>query len=448
MNLYFIVFIIVVFILYKNRKEKYINKINSLKETKETFTGRNPLDINYIEKDKYVGKKSLYTIDIDPNEKDSIPIIYTNYKYSLEYKLGYELSRIFRIRFQESKNLYYNINELAQKKTKNSIINPNILLMTTETDYLDFVESEDKKKNLEYNFVCAFYNMEFMMLVRPENNIDSWSDIINYREFMKNENEKVTKLRVGITESYQDAKKFFSAIEIDIDNNNEAKTNIVFIKDTEKNLFNRLKEPLEDSMAIDTIFITTSYKNPYLEEYLNTSLVNLFTLDGLNIDLIKQIYNNNIFNSRIDNHKYTDIIKKKNFYSKNYKLEDNFRLSVNSKEDKIIGVKMTPAISTRLILLAHKDLDKNYVKYLLRNIYGSLDTLRERLNKYLLDPIRRNYLENPLEPYDMAYIKQVADYHPGAYEFYKEIQFICDEKDLKKNIHYKKNKFFSRLYLQ
>ena len=116
MNLYFIIFLIIVTIVYKNRKEKYLNKINLLKETKETFVGKNILDINYIEKDKYIGKKSLYTLDIDPNEKDSIPIIYTNYKYSLEYKLGYEMSKIFRIRFQESKNLYYNINELAQKK--------------------------------------------------------------------------------------------------------------------------------------------------------------------------------------------------------------------------------------------------------------------------------------------------------------------------------------------
>ena len=116
MNLYFIIFLIIVVIVYKNRKEKYLDKINSLKDTKEDFVGNNTLDINYIENEKYIGKKSLYTLDIDPNEKDSIPIIYTNYKYSLEYKLGYELSRIFRIRFQESKNLYHNINELSQKK--------------------------------------------------------------------------------------------------------------------------------------------------------------------------------------------------------------------------------------------------------------------------------------------------------------------------------------------
>ena len=64
-------------------------------------------------------------------------------------------------------------------------------------------------------------------------------------------------------------------------------------------------------MAIDTIFITTSYKNPYLEEYLKTGLVNLFTLEGLNIDTIEQLYNNNVFNNGIDNYKYTDIIKKK-----------------------------------------------------------------------------------------------------------------------------------------
>ena len=456
MNLYFILFLIIFVLLFKNRKEKYLNKFNSNKEKikelqekndKEEFVGNNILDINYIEKDRNINGKSLYTINVDPNEKNTIPIIYTNYKYSLEYKLGYEISKIFRIRFQESKGLYNNLSELAVKKNKNSQLNPNILLLVSEVDYLDIVES-DKKENLEYSFVCSFYYMEFMMLVRPENNIDSWSDIINYREFLQNDGEKITKLRVGITESYQDAKKFFGAINIDIDNNNEAETNIVFIKDTEKNLFNRLKEPLEDNMAIDTIFITTSYKNPYLEEYLKTGLVNLFTLEGLNIDTIKQLYNNNVFNSRIDNYKYTDIIKKKNFYSKNYKLEDNFRVSQNSKEDKIIGVKMTNAISTRLILLAHNKLDKDYVKFLLRNIYGSIDILKKKLNDYLLDPIRRNYLYNPLEPYDMAYIKKVADYHPGAYEFYKEVQFICDEKDLKKNIHYKKNKYFSRLYQQ
>ena len=125
------------------------------------------------------------------------------------------------------------------------------------------------------------------------------------------------------------------------------------------------------------------------------------------------------------------------------------KLATNEKENKIIGTKFHKTYGSRIILVAHKDCDNDYIKFLLRNIYGSIDRLRNKMNRYLLIKERVNILDNVLEPHEMFYMNEKMEYHKGAEEFYKEIQFISDEDNLKENIYYKSNQtnLFSKLFV-
>ena len=114
----------------------------------------------------------------------------------------------------------------------------------------------------------------------------------------------------------------------------------------------------------------------------------------------------------------------------------------NSKEDKIIVSQNLKMRSTRVIMVASEHLHSNYIKYLLRNIYGSIDKLKSKLNKYLFIPEKQNYLISPLDPYEMSYCHQIGEYHSGAYEFYQEIKIISDSESLSDNYHLKRNNYF------
>jgi TRAP-type uncharacterized transport system substrate-binding protein len=447
-NLYFLLFLIFIYYLYKNRSVYYNNQLH---DSSEGFYGGfsetgNPLNINFLEKNADFRKKNLLKLEttIDRN----IPILITNFKYSLEYKLGYEISRQFKIKFQESSGLKNNLRYLG-------VENYNNLVLCSELDYI-------KIQNPQYQFVCSFYPLYFFTFVRIEHNIDNWLDIKNYHLNVELYEEKgftnlPTKLRVGIpnrgNNSYNDAKNLFNFIGFNIE---DESSDINFVFDTEKSLFNKLKLPITNQNAIDVIYLTSSYKNPYLEEYMKSNNINLIGIEGLNENIIKATYgSNNIFKKKIDNKKFTDIVKKKNIYNNlignnvngDSVFNNNRRIKLfrNSKEEKIIGSKFTYTYASRLILIANKNLDREYVKLLLRNIYGSLDIIKNRLNNYLLN--RGNYLEDCLEPYEMAYCPESMEYHPGAFDFFKEINILADEESIRDNIFEKENRknLFSKL---
>ena len=55
----------------------------------------------------------------------------------------------------------------------------------------------------------------------------------------------------------------------------------------------------------------SSYKNHYLEELLTTKSISVFGTEGIKDSLIKAEFKDGAFKSRIDNRKYTTLIKKK-----------------------------------------------------------------------------------------------------------------------------------------
>ena len=444
-NPYFLLFILFVIYIFKNRSDIYKDILD-----KEDFYSKNHLsESNFTNKYISVYDKQLYTESVDKYPK--LNELVSSYKYSLNFKFAHELSKVFRIKNVESKGLYQNLLENGIKNTKNT----KKLILCSESNYIDLLNNKKIDKTI-YNYVCALYKTHFLIICRVELKIFNWNDILEYnlvRSTLKKKKIRdnlPNKLRIGIpdkdSDSYYDAIKIFKCVGIDITKKND---NITIVIDTEKNLFNRMKKNIDSKDTVDLIFITSSYKNHYLEDFLNTKSISVFGTEGIKDSLIKAEFKDSAYPGRIDNGKYTSLIKQGNIYDNPDKIQDTLKMAISDKETKIIGTKFHKTYSSRVIILAHKDLDKNYVKYLLRNIYGSIDKLRNRLNNYLLNNERINILEEVLDPHHMFYMNENMIYHPGAYDFYKEVHFISDEDNLEDNIYYRTNQtnLFSKLFI-
>jgi len=425
-NINFLLLVVIIVFLFNHRKKLYQSKLGNFTEK---FTNKNSLDINYLDLHKNIHHKKLYTLEHDT--LSIIPVLVSSFKYSMEYLLGQELTQIYRIKQEESLGLYHNI------KSMNELDNSNKLYLCSETDYYDAIKN---KKLNNYKFVCGLYYIHFLLFVRVESEITSWLDIAKYLNTEVYNKKNI--IRIGIptddSNSYQDAKKLFSCLGINIKN---TYTNIKFIFGNEKDLFGNLKFNIKNKNSIDILYLTTSEKHPYLIEYLSSYNINVLSTSSLNQDLLEmQYHGNHAFQNRIEKDKFTRIIKKKNMYEE--EITDSFKLINNESEKKIIGPKFFNTKSSRVIIVAHQNLDSDYVKYLLRNIYGSIDSLRNKLNKYLLIKEKQNLLTNPLEPYEMSYCHQMAEYHKGAYQFYQDIQLISDKQGLTDNQFVEENQYF------
>ena len=289
-NINFLLLVVIIVFLFKHRVKLYTSKTKNF----ETFL--NPY--------KEIKPKKLYTLDHD--ELEFIHTLYSSFKYSMEYKLAFELTKIFRIKNKETLGMYHNLHNQDKKKQ---------LFLCSEADYYNSIQNKSiDKKNLQ--FVCGFYYLHFLLFVRMDSKIDSWSDFIMYldsKEGYKKKILKSEKIVIGVpnldSPSYHDAKKLFSCVGIDIEN---PPKKIIFILDTEKNLVNLLK-----GKKIDCLYLTTSGKHPYIIEYLNGFNINVLDTEDLNPVLIDTLYHDNtLFNHRLDKKIFTKIVKKKIYTKK------------------------------------------------------------------------------------------------------------------------------------
>ena len=161
-------------------EKKYFDKINL-----ENYR-------NFDVKSKYATVKSpnLYSLEFDTLE--FIPTLYTNFKYSMEYKFGLELSKIFRIRNSISEGLSSNIFN-RESNDKN-------LYLCSEIDYYNLMRS----KNTNLKFICSLYFQHFLLFVRSEisKKISSWQDIMKYSNKSTVE-EKNENIIIGIPHEKQ-----------------------------------------------------------------------------------------------------------------------------------------------------------------------------------------------------------------------------------------------------
>ncbi len=423
--MYFIFLVVFIIFLIYHRYKLYTDKFQKIESYDNLFSNQNISPYYEIE------NKKLYALEHDTLEK--IPVLKTSFKYSLEFKLGYELSKIFRIQNQDTPGLLHNLNNFNPQDKS--------LFLCSETDYYQYLK-EKRINSQVLKFICAFYYQHLLMIVREGLDIDSYPDLSYYLN--KNNKKEREILKIGIansdSNSHSDAIKIFNILGYDIQKQKKGKYFQIIDTYDEKNLFNLLSQK-----KIDLIYLTTSVKHPYLIDYLTRGDFNIFSTQTLQQNLLQGKYDgNHLFQHRISKNNFTKIVKKKNIYDTTNGIDVEVgKLINNEKERNIIGPQFIDVKSTRVILVSSMNISAEYIKLFLRNIYGKLDSLRVKLNNYLLIPEKQNYLTRPLDPYEMSYCQRQYPYHPGAEDFYREIQLITDEKGLKNNIFVEENKYFS-----
>ena len=210
--------------------------------------------------------------------------------------------------------------------------------------------------------------------------------------------------------------------------------NLEFIFDDEKKLNSRLKLTSGKDM-IHCLYLTTSIRHPYLIEYLQSNQINVITTESINLNVLKANYGGNyLFKNRMPKTNFSPIVKKNNIYQDVPDYSLSTRLINNDSETLIIGGSYLNVLSSRVILVAPLTLSSDYVNFLLRNIYASINILKKTLQDYLFNKVLRNFLTRYLDPYEMSYVNSKFKYHPGAYQFYQEVEFISDASNIQNNM--------------
>lgn len=425
LNSKFILLVVIIFFLFHSRKNSYSRMSEGIEEFKSSTLER----INFMSPYRDINAKKIYTHQYDSLEK--IPRLFTNFKYSLEYKLGSELQKIFKIKNQESPGLFQNLTRSTDSNFSQDVF------LTSETDFYRLIEKNPSLKD-KIGFVTAFYYQHFLLFTKGSFPIRKMTDLKKYSDMdvlPSNLNLKSDVIKIGIphsgTNSYQDAIYIFNSMGLNI---TQEYKNLKFIFDDEKKLHSRLKLTSGEDM-IHCLYLTTSIRHPYLIEYLQSNQINVITTESVNINVLKSNYGGNyLFKNRIPKNNFSPIIKKKNIYQDVPDYSLSTRLINNDSETLIIGGSYLNLLSTRVILVAPLTLSSDYVNFLLRNIYASINILKKTLQDYLFNKVLRNFLTRYLDPYEMSYVNSKFKYHPGAYQFYQEMQFISDASNIKENM--------------
>ena len=347
-------------------------------------------------------------------ESEFSPILLSDYKFSEGFKLAYELSKIFPLKVRTSEGMYNNLRELAEEE------NSYQMALCTENDYYKAIKDKVIKKN-DINFICSFYRLEFVLILNAKFRIKNYTELISLIN-TKSRGNVNEYLKLGLLDdkhsSHYDGIELFKLLKI---NKNTKGIRII-------DNFKNMKDLIEkfDRNELDIIYLTTTSKNPFLINFLKTNFINIIGTDGISDDLIKMKFPV-VFKDMINISKYNRIVE-----------DTSNLLSYNSSRD--LGRKTRiNTYSTRLFLVAKKNLSEEYVLKFLRNIYGSIDKLKKSMNDYFLNE-RNNTLVKSFDPYEMFFLKEDLNYHPGAHKFYEEIGFITygdEKKPYDKNIHSK-----------
>ena len=418
-NVKFLLLIVIIIFIFRHRKKLYTHQLSQV----ENYKNHSILDNNFMNFHKEIQPKKLYNYEVDKLYKS--PRIFSNFRYSLEFKFGLEVSKKFNIKNQETSGLSENL-KLLDGNTRD-------LFMCSETEYYQMLDDNPDFKK-KYGYICGLYYQHFLFFISPNSKIENINDLkiyLNEDEFMMNDIEKDKNkiIKVGIpyknTNSYLDALKLFNSIGIDI--NRKDYSNLKFIFDSEKNLISRLKPSALPDKKIDCLYLTTSEKHPYLQELLLVYNVNVVGTDLIKTNVIKSNYGgNHLFKNRISKNIFSKIVRQKNIYQIVPEYNFSTRLINNYTENLIIGDSYLDVHSTRIIIIASNLVNPNYVRGFLEHVYGNIDNLRNKLQEYLFYPNLKNYLPRCLEPYEISYVNQKYAYHPGAYDFFKDINFIGD----------------------
>ena len=351
-------YILLIIILY------YMVKKVRFDNSNEHFKSNEHLNNIFIDNSKKVNDYNILKLTKDETQS---PILLTGYKFSEGYKLGFELSKIYPIKFTDSPSLFSNLETIS---TQGSVYQ---MCLCTENDIYEIMKQGFENLRI----VCSFYRMEMIFILNAKFRIKTLDEIINLIKD-NDADKKVIKLGILNTNfsSYYDAKKVLNCmnfnINIDIDKNkNKNNTEIYNKKGLRVTIYNSIQALIEsfDKDNEDFIFLTTTSKNKYIIEYLKSNFITIIGIGNINSGLIQGNFDN-IFKQKINLNKYNRIVK-----------NDDTLFSYGSSE--ILGKQVyIDTYSTRLFLVARKELSEPYVYGLIESIYKNRIKLKENMNKY------------------------------------------------------------------
>lgn len=346
-------------------------------------------------------------------KKEKYPILLTDFRYSEAFKLGFELSKIFPLKYMQSEGMYQNIHKIVNYPEAYQ------LALCTENDIFEKLKSKTINPN-DLKVVCSFYRMEMIFIVHSKFRVNSIKDFINLIERKVNVGESI---KMGVLDtkhsSYYDLKKILNSFGLSEDTNG---LNIEYVKSMKELFFkfddDNYKED-EKENVFDVIFLTTTSKNKFLTEYLKKNFVNVIGVSTKNDSILKSNFDC-IFRQRVKLEKYNRITKDNN---------DLFSYTDSDLFGKNLDIN---TYSTRLFLVTNSNMPNDLIYSLLETIYKNRIKLKENMDNYLLN-YKNNRLDKLMDPYEMFFIKETCSnnfkYHPGAVEYYKKIGFITHDKN-------------------
>jgi len=230
-----------------------------------------------------------------------------------------------------------------------------------------------KKPLSNLRFVSGLYYETFVLLTYPESGINSWKDLNGSIVGFPGKNTASFINGVKIAHAYGlEAGKDFRYVNVDSMNR---LANLFFQK------------------KVDAIYLTTSNKNPYLKNLAKKMSLKFIGTNDIDENIMKTYFP-------------CDSMK---FINTNY-----FYTNINTSS-------FIKTYATRSILVAHKDLDENYVYNLVKTVFQRSEELKFLSNNYLYNRDKLNLVHDAFLPSEMAYVYEKIDYHQGAQKYYNEM---------------------------
>ncbi len=225
-------------------------------------------------------------------------------------------------------------------------------------------------------FVVGLYYETFMLLTHTDSGINSWKDIKGKIIGFPSQKSASYLNGIKIAHAYGfNPGKDFRYINVDSMNRLA-------------NLFYQKK--------VDAIYLTTSNKNQYIKNLAKKMSIKFIGTNDIDEKIMKTYF-------PCDKQKY---INTNNFYT-----------NINTSS-------FIKTYSTRVVLIANKDVDTDFIYNITKTIHQHTEELRLLADNYLFNRDQVKWLDMVKDgflPSEMAYIYEKFSYHPGSQKYYDEM---------------------------